>query len=131
MRSTWQSVSDEFRSSRLGRRLSANSLRTRARPRLGAVGAWPRQPAPGSDRDGVLGRPCHRRYRTAPGVLTITGRTDARAFRPLHRDDCVAGLIPTLPRAGGSGAHHRIATARLLDQVGIPYELVSSEKVTS
>jgi hypothetical protein len=47
------------------------------------------------------------------------------------RDDCIAGLIPTLPRASRSGAHHRIATARLLDQIGIPYEIVSSEKVAS
>ena len=47
------------------------------------------------------------------------------------RDDCVAGVIPTLPRAGGSGAHHRIATALLLDQIGVPYEIVSSQRVTS
>jgi hypothetical protein len=43
----------------------------------------------------------------------------------------MAGVIPTLPRAGGSGAHHRIATARLLDQIGIPYEIVASETVAS
>ena len=47
------------------------------------------------------------------------------------RDDCIAGLIPTLPRASGSGAHHRIATARLLDQIGIPYEIVRSKNVAS
>jgi len=55
-------------------------------------------------------------------VAPMLGRSDHSI-----RDDCVAGLIPTLPRAGGSGAHHRIATARLLDQIGIPYEIVSSE----
>ena len=59
-------------------------------------------------------------------VAPMLGRSDHSI-----RDDCVAGLIPTLPRAGGSGAHHRIATARLLDQIGIPYEIVSSEKVAS
>jgi hypothetical protein len=57
-------------------------------------------------------------------VAPLLGRSDHAI-----RDDCVAGVIPTLPRAGGSGAHHRIATARLLDQIGVPYEIVSSEKV--
>ena len=55
-------------------------------------------------------------------VAPLLGRSDHAI-----RDDCVAGVIPTLPRAGGSGAHHRIATARLLDQIGVPYEIVSSE----
>jgi hypothetical protein len=59
-------------------------------------------------------------------VAPLLGRSDHAI-----RDDCVAGVIPTLPRAGGSGAHHRIATARLLDQIGVPYEIVSSEKVAS
>ena len=58
-------------------------------------------------------------------VAPLLGRSDHAI-----RDDCVAGVIPTLPRAGGSGAHHRIATARLLDQIGVPYEIVSSEKVS-
>jgi hypothetical protein len=59
-------------------------------------------------------------------VAPLLGRSDHAI-----RDDCIAGVIPTLPRAGGSGAHHRIATARLLDQIGVPYEIVSSEKLTS
>jgi len=54
-------------------------------------------------------------------VAPLLGRSDHAI-----RDDCVAGVIPTLPRAGGSGAHHRIATARLLDQMGVPYEIVTS-----
>jgi hypothetical protein len=59
-------------------------------------------------------------------VAPLLGRSDHAI-----RDDCMAGVIPTLPRAGGSGAHHRIATARLLDQIGIPYEIVASETVAS
>jgi hypothetical protein len=56
-------------------------------------------------------------------VAPLLGRSDHAI-----RDDCIAGVIPTLPRAGGSGAHHRIATARLLDQMGVPYEIVPCEK---
>ena len=59
-------------------------------------------------------------------VAPLLGRSEHAT-----RDDCVAGVIPTLPRAGGSGAHHRIATARLLAQMGVPYEIVSSEDVRS
>ena len=59
-------------------------------------------------------------------VAPMLGRSDHSI-----RDDCIAGLIPTLPRANGSGPHHRIATARLLDQIGIPYEIVPSKKVAS
>ena len=59
-------------------------------------------------------------------IAPMLGRSDHSI-----RDDCIAGLIPTLPRASGSGAHHRIATVRLFDQIGIPYEIVSSEKVAS
>ena len=59
-------------------------------------------------------------------VAPLLGRSDHAI-----RDDCAAGVIPTLPRAGGSGAHHRIATARFLDQIGIPYEIVSSEERAS
>jgi hypothetical protein len=54
-------------------------------------------------------------------VAPLLGRSDHAIG-----NDCIAGVIPTLPRAGGSGAHHRIATARLLDQMGFPYEIVSS-----
>ena len=54
-------------------------------------------------------------------VAPLLGRSDHAI-----RDDCVAGVIPTLPRAGGSGAHHRIATALLLDQMGVPYEIITS-----
>ena len=59
-------------------------------------------------------------------VAPLLGRSDHAI-----RDDCVAGVIPTLPRAGRSVTRRRIATARLLDQIGVPYEIVSSEKVTS
>ena len=59
-------------------------------------------------------------------VAPMLGRSDHSI-----RDDCIAGLIPTLPRASGSGAHHRIATARLLDQIRIPYEIVRSKNVAS
>jgi hypothetical protein len=58
----------------------------------------------------------------AAQVAPLLGRSDDAI-----RDDCVVAVIPTPPRAGGSGAHHRIATARLLDQIGVPYEIVSSE----
>jgi hypothetical protein len=57
-------------------------------------------------------------------VAPLLGRSDHAV-----RDDCVAGVIPTLPRAGGSGAHHRIATARLLDQMGVPYEIITSGEI--
>jgi hypothetical protein len=43
------------------------------------------------------------------------------------RSDCANGVIPTLPRAQGSGAHHRIPVARYLDRLGVPYEVVQLE----
>ncbi len=46
--------------------------------------------------------------------------------RSLHsiRFDCETGRLPTLPRAGGSGSHHRIAVAKALDELGVAYEIV-------
>lgn len=51
-------------------------------------------------------------------VAPLLGKSDHGV-----RNDCVAGRIPTLPRATGSGAHHRIPVARLLDQLGVPYRI--------
>ncbi|HET9733176.1 MAG TPA: hypothetical protein VFP54_10925 [Acidimicrobiales bacterium] len=39
------------------------------------------------------------------------------------RSDCAKGVIPTLNRAGGEGARHRIATARYLEQLGIEFTI--------
>src|ERR1039458_3805929 len=57
------------------------------------------------------------------GYKAITG--DSRSDHAV-RDDCSAGVIPTLPHAAGSGAHHRIPVAPALDQLGVPYEIVQS-----
>jgi len=46
------------------------------------------------------------------------------------RDDCESGAIETLPRAGGGGAHWRIATAKYLDSVGVPYEIVPASEAS-
>jgi hypothetical protein len=54
-------------------------------------------------------------------VKEVTG--DRRSDHAI-RDDCARGVIPTLPRGGGSGAHHRIATAPYLDRLGVPYTIV-------
>jgi hypothetical protein len=51
-------------------------------------------------------------------VAPLLGKSDHGV-----RNDCIAGRIPTLPRAGGSGGHHRIPVARLLDQLGVPYRI--------
>ena len=40
------------------------------------------------------------------------------------RSDCENGRLPTLPRSGGSGSHHRIAVAKALDQLGVAYEII-------
>lgn len=61
---------------------------------------------------------------TPAGVRAITG--DRRSEHAI-RDDCSAGVIPTLPRSGGSGSHHRIPVAKLLDQLGVPYTVVPAE----
>jgi hypothetical protein len=39
------------------------------------------------------------------------------------RADCESGAIPCLPRPGGTGSRHRIATARALAQLGIPFTI--------
>jgi hypothetical protein len=42
------------------------------------------------------------------------------------RDDCAAGRIQTLQRGGGSGSWYRIPVTKLLDDLGVPYEIVSA-----
>jgi hypothetical protein len=39
------------------------------------------------------------------------------------RLDCETGRIPTLPRSGGSGSHHRIVVAKALDELGVAYQI--------
>jgi hypothetical protein len=51
-------------------------------------------------------------------VAPLLGKSDHGV-----RNDCIAGRIPTLPRASASGGHHRIPVARLLDQLGVPYKI--------
>jgi hypothetical protein len=51
-------------------------------------------------------------------VAPLLGKSDHGV-----RNDCIAGRIPTLPRASGNGAHHRIPVARLLDELGVPYRI--------
>ena len=62
------------------------------------------------------------------GIRAITG--DQRSAHAI-RDDCAHGVIPTLPRAGGSGAHHRIPVARMLDDLGVRYEIIPARDVAS
>ena len=45
------------------------------------------------------------------------------------RDDCESGVIPTLTRAAGSGGWHRIPVAKALDDLGVPYRIVSAGDV--
>lgn len=65
---------------------------------------------------------------TPSRIRQITG--DDRSDHAI-RSDCVDGVIPTLPRTGGSGGHHRILTAKLLDQLGVPYEIVPAWRPAS
>jgi hypothetical protein len=60
---------------------------------------------------------------TPAGLKKITG--DQRSERAV-RSDCETGITPTLPRPAGSGAHHRIPTAKALEQLGVPYEIVAA-----
>ena len=62
------------------------------------------------------------------GYKEMTG--DPRSDHSI-RDDCSSGVIPTLPHAAGSGAHHRIPVAPALDQLGVPYEIVPAGQVAS
>jgi hypothetical protein len=39
------------------------------------------------------------------------------------RADCQNGLVPCLPRPVGSGGHHRVAVAKALEALGIPFEI--------
>jgi hypothetical protein len=50
------------------------------------------------------------------GLVGKTGRA--------VRVDCESGAIETLPRNGGERSHWRIPTAKYLDSVGVPYEIV-------
>ena len=52
-------------------------------------------------------------------VAPVLDKTDRSV-----REDLEAGRLPSLPRPAGSGAHWRIATTALFDQLGIPYEVV-------
>lgn len=58
------------------------------------------------------------------GIRELTG--DQRSERAI-RNDCAEGVIPVLPRSTGSGGHYRIPTARYLDALGVPYEIVELE----
>lgn len=58
--------------------------------------------------------------------LEITG--DERSERSA-RNDCDHGVIPTLPRPPGAGAHHRIPVAKALERLGVPYEIVEAGRV--
>ena len=60
------------------------------------------------------------------GPSQVRALTGDRRSEHAVRGDCSSGIIPTLPRAGGSGAHHRVPTARLLDELGIPYEVAEA-----
>jgi hypothetical protein len=72
--------------------------------------------------------------RTGDGVLLPLVITPVQAA-PLVgkgldtvRADCEAGLMPTMPRARNPRAHWRIPTIRLLELLGIPFELVSTDE---
>ncbi len=60
------------------------------------------------------------------GFKKLTG--DRRTERAI-RDLCDSGVIRTLPRPAGSGAHHRIPVAKALDDLGIQYEIVERTRV--
>jgi hypothetical protein len=63
----------------------------------------------------------------------VVGPVEIRELAGEHRserairNDCAAGVIPTLPRGNGLGGHYRIPTARYLDALGVPYEIVELE----
>jgi len=57
------------------------------------------------------------------GWKRLTG--DPRSEHSI-RSDCESGRLPTLPRAGSSGAHHRMPVAKALQQLGIEFEIVPS-----
>lgn len=63
---------------------------------------------------------------TPAGLKAMTG--DPRSERAI-RGDCESGIIPTLPRPAGSGAHHRIPVPRALELFGVTYEVVEVEAV--
>ena len=55
------------------------------------------------------------------GVVSYQRLTgDERSTRAI-RYECESGVIPTLPRPAGSGAHWRIPTARVLERLGLPF----------
>lgn len=57
------------------------------------------------------------------GVKRLTG--DERSEHSV-RIDCANGIVPTLPRSTGSGSHHRVPTARLLDSLGVSYTITAA-----
>jgi hypothetical protein len=96
----------------------------------------------GAERDLAEGRCRRRRTREEQDMETAIIRSPAGDF-PLVgspatvavlvgkseravRDDCDRGTIPTLARGTGNGSWHRIPVAKLLDDLGIPYEVVIS-----
>jgi hypothetical protein len=42
------------------------------------------------------------------------------------RTDCENGVLPCLPRAGVSGSHWRICTAKALEALGVRVEIVAA-----
>ena len=58
----------------------------------------------------------------SPEQMAIVYGKSGRAVR----DDCDSGVIPTLTRAAGSGSWHRIPVAKALDDVGVPYRIISA-----
>lgn len=55
---------------------------------------------------------------TPADVAPLLGRSDRTV-----RSGCEDGTIPTLTRASGSGARHRIPVARLLEELGVPFTI--------
>jgi hypothetical protein len=74
--------------------------------------------------------------KTPAGTLSLIsspeqiGNVEGKTGRAV-RSDCESGAIPTLPRTGGDGGHWRIPTAKYLDQLGVPYEIVPAEEALS
>ena len=60
-----------------------------------------------------------------PGVVGVLTAKTGRSVR----DDFEAGRLPSMPRPSGSGARWRIATAVLMAQLGVPYEVVPADSV--
>jgi len=91
--------------------------------------------APAAGYEDQLGRPGVdkqvRRLRTPHGRAWPLTLSIAEYRRPTGttktpqaiRDDPEKGRIPAMPRKARSGEHWRIPTVRLLDDLGVPYEV--------